>query len=120
MDDVITIDELKSAVRKFCDERQWEQFHTPKNLAMAIAAEAGELLEPLLWIDGEASADAAREPDMRQQLMDELADVLILCTRLADVTEIDLSQAIEDKLAKNREKYPVSKSRGSAKKYTDL
>ena len=120
MDDVTTFDEVKAAVREFCDERQWEQFHTPKNLAMAIAAEAGELLEPLMWLDGDESITAARQAPTRGQLVDELADVMILCTRLADVAEIDLAQAIQDKLAKNRQKYPASKARGSAKKYTDL
>jgi NTP pyrophosphatase (non-canonical NTP hydrolase) len=107
-----TLATLKDAVRRFAAERAWERFHSPKNLAMALAAEAGELLEPFLWVDSEASRDLARDPARLAAVADELADVTILALNLSNVLGLDLSDAITAKLAKNAQKYPVAKYHG--------
>ena len=94
-------------IRAFVDERRWEPFHDPKNLAMAVASEAGELVAELRWVASEeADAFAARE-DVQARLRDEAADVAITLLMFCDRAGIDLEQAIRDKLKKNAEKYPV-------------
>ena len=110
-----TLNELRDAQRAFAAERDWEQFHTPKNLAMALAAEAGELLEPFLWLTPEQSANP--DGQARQAIREELADVLLYLVRLADRLDVDLAAAARDKLARNAEKYPVAQVRGKAAKY---
>lgn len=107
--------DLKKVITKlleFRDKREWEQFHNSKDLALAISIEAAELLELFLW----------KQPQdvNEEKLKDELADVLSFCLLLADKHNLDISKIIEDKIKKNSEKYPVSKSKGTAKKYTDL
>jgi NTP pyrophosphatase (non-canonical NTP hydrolase) len=119
-DATTTIAELKSRVLAFARERDWEQFHSPKNLSMALAAEAGELMEHFLWADASASQDRSREPARRPKIEEEIADVVIYALEFANVTEIDLAAAIESKLAANAEKYPVEKARGRSEKYTEL
>ena len=119
-DATTTITELKSRVLAFARERDWEQFHSPKNLSMALAAEAGELMEHFLWTDAGASLDRSREPVRRGKIEEELADVVIYSLEFANITGIDLAAAIETKLAANAEKYPVEKSRGLSEKYTEL
>lgn len=100
--------ELVEAVRAFSEERGWTPLQTPKNLAMAICGEAGELAAELQWVEGEGSlAQLEAEPELRQRVADEMADVLIYLTRLESVTEIDLVTAAHDKLARNRERFPV-------------
>lgn len=116
-DEACTIAELKEAVRGFVRERDWEQFHAPKNLAMALAAEAGELLEPFLWLDTQASHAVARD---HPEVAEELADVVLFALQLANVADIDLSSAIREKMKLNAQKYPVEKARGTSRKYTDL
>ena len=113
-----TIDELQAAVRAFTDEREWGQFHTPKNLIMALTGELGELAEIFQWLTPE-QADQL-DPQQRKHTTDELADVLIYLLRLADVLEIDLADALQNKLAANGSKYPVDQARGNATKYTEL
>ena len=109
--------ELRDKLRKFCADRDWDQFHSPKNLASALSVEAAELLEHFQWL---SEADSARlPPDKRAQVRDEMADVLIYLVRLADKLDIDLLAAAADKIAKNAEKYPAEKVRGSMKKYSD-
>ncbi len=110
--------ELQDAVDAFVAERDWAQFHTPKNLAMAVAIEAGELMEHFLWSTGDESA----VPDARkkEQIGNEIGDVLIYLLRLGRVLDIDIIAAVHDKLLVNREKYPVAKAKGTAKKYLDL
>ena len=105
-------------IRKFRDERDWLQFHDPKNLAASISIEAAELLELFQWRHGEDSLRHAREN--KERVSEEIADVAIYLIELADVVGIDLLKAIDDKLAKNAVKYPVEKSRGRITKYTDL
>ena len=119
-DATTTIAELKARVLAFSRERDWEQFHSPKNLSMALAAEAGELMEHFLWEDGAASRARLQEPARRRKIEEEIADVVIYSLEFANVTGIDLAAAIEAKLAANAQKYPVHKSRGRSEKYTEL
>ena len=121
MDDTQTpIAELKNRVLAFAQEREWEQFHSPKNLAMALAAEAAELMEHFLWTDATASHARAAEPARAEKIREELADVIIYALEFANVTGIDVTQAVVDKMARNAAKYPVEKARGSSAKYTEL
>lgn len=119
-DKTATVAELRERVMVFAREREWEQFHSPKNLSMALAAEAGELMEHFLWTDSPGSAETARSAKKRPEIEDEIADVVIYALEFANVCGIDLAAAIEAKLAKNAAKYPVEKARGNARKYTEL
>jgi dCTP diphosphatase len=105
-DGTTTLAELKEAMRRFVAERQWEPFHSPKNLAMALAAEAGELLEHFLWVEGPASYRLADAAEQREAIADELADVAGQLLNLCNVLGIDLSDAMTAKRAKNARKYP--------------
>lgn len=111
---------LATALKQFADDRNWEQFHSPKNLAMALSGEVGELTEIFQWMTEEASRDAARNPDTAQAVREELADVLMYLVRLASVLDVDLNAAAQQKLQRNGEKYPVEKSRDTSKKYDQL
>jgi NTP pyrophosphatase (non-canonical NTP hydrolase) len=116
----LDIDAVQSHLREFARERDWEQYHTPKNLVMALAGEVGELIELFQWLDvGEASAIMS---DARQaeRVRGELADILQYVIRLADVLDVDLPQALWAKLEINAQKYPVTLSKGNATKYTDF
>ena len=115
-----TVAELKSRLLAFVRARDWEQFHAPKNLSMALAAEAGELMEHFLWATSEASHAIAAEPAKRQKIAEELADVMIYALEFANATGLDVAAAIEAKMAANAAKYPVEKARGRADKYTEL
>lgn len=115
-----TVSQLKERVLAFARERDWEQFHAPKNLSMALAAEAGELMEHFLWASPEESRTVAREPARRARIAEELADVVIYALEFANATGLDLSAAIADKMDANAKKYPVEKSRGRSAKYTEL
>ena len=106
--------------REFAAERDWEQFHTPKNLAMALAGEAGELLEIFQWLTPDQAAHVADTARGKEAVAHELADVLAYTIRLADMLGIDLSRALWDKLRLNGEKYPVERAKGHARKYSDL
>ena len=119
-DSATTISELKGRVLAFVRERDWEQFHTPKNLSMALAAEAGELMEHFLWATPEQSQAIAAEPAKRGKIADELADVVIYALEFANITGLDVAAAIEAKMAANAKKYPVEKARGRSDKYTEL
>lgn len=119
-DDTATLSELRAHVLAFAREREWEQFHSPKNLSMALAAEAGELMEHFLWDESEASRALDDKPGRRQKVEEELADVVIYALEFANICGTDLAAAIERKLARNAEKYPVEKARGRAVKYTEL
>lgn len=111
---------LLALLRTFRDDRDWKQFHNPKDLAAAIAIEAGELQEQFLWkTQAEVTADLA-SPARRQAVVDEFADVLICTLLLADCLGIDIDAAVREKTAANARKYPVSRARGTARKYTEL
>ena len=112
------MDDVLKRIRQFRDERDWLQFHDPKNLAVSVAIEAAELLEEFQWKDKEQSFRHAETH--RERIADEIADVAIYLLELTDILEIDLAQAINSKLDKNALKYPVEKSRGNSKKYTEL
>ncbi len=113
-----SIEALRNALRQFASERDWDQFHSPKNLAMALSVEAAELLEHFQWMPEADSAALA--PDQHAKVREEIADVLLYLIRLADKLGIDLLPAAAEKIEINRTKYPVEKARGSNKKYTEL
>ncbi|EIP98125.1 MazG nucleotide pyrophosphohydrolase family protein [Opitutaceae bacterium TAV1] len=119
-DSSTTLAEIKTRVLAFAREREWEQFHAPKNLSMALAAEAGELMEHFLWESSEASRAVAADPARRAKIEEELADVVIYALEFANVTGIDVAAAIETKMEHNARKYPVEKARGRSAKYTEL
>jgi dCTP diphosphatase len=112
------LDLLRARVREFAAERDWEQFHNPKNLAMAVAGEAGELIEHFQWLTPE-QADSL-PPAAREEVALECADVLLFLLRLTDRLGIDLAAAAERKLVLNANKYPIAKSKGRATKYDKL
>jgi len=114
----MNLDELAERLRSFAKERDWEQFHAPKNLAMALAVEAAELMEHFQWLSEQQSGELT--PAVKEQVAAELADVFIYTVRLADRLGVDLGQAVDAKILVNAAKYPVEKSRGSVRKYTEL
>jgi dCTP diphosphatase len=118
MEKIDSLEALRERLAAFVDERDWDQFHNPKNLAMALAAEAGELLEHFQWLSADQAA--APEPAVRAEVALEMADILIYLVRLSDKLDIDLLAAAGQKLAINREKYPVEKARGRVTKYDKL
>jgi NTP pyrophosphatase (non-canonical NTP hydrolase) len=107
-----TIAQLREMVARFVREREWEKFHEPKNLSMAIAVEAAELMDVLRWASTEETRTRASEPSLRAQLEEELADVIIFCLSLANNLRIDVSDTVTTKLRANAVKYPVEKYRG--------
>jgi dCTP diphosphatase len=113
-----TIEALTAEIRAFRDARDWLQFHNPKELAAAIAAEAGELLQHFVWQDHQQSE--RRLVDRRDEIASEIADVAILLFELADNSDIDLAAAMRAKLARNEERYPADRARGSNAKYDEL
>lgn len=119
-DRATTVAELRERVLAFVRERDWEQFHAPKNLSMALAAETGELMEHFLWMSPEQSRTVLGEPEKRQKIEEEIADVVIYALEFANMTGIDVAAAIERKLALNAKKYPVEKAKGRSDKYTEL
>lgn len=112
----LDVSSLQERLREFAAARDWEQFHLPKNLAMALAAEAGELLEIFQWLTDAQSSALSDEDHAR--VSEELADVQIYLLRLADILEISLPDAVEAKINDNERKYPVRLSRGNATKYS--
>jgi NTP pyrophosphatase (non-canonical NTP hydrolase) len=112
------LEQLRVRLAAFAAERDWDQFHNPKNLAMALAGEAGELLEHFQWLTFEQAAHLPRAT--RAEVALEAADVLLFLVRLCDKLDIDLAAACKKKLALNARKYPVHKSRGRATKYNKL
>ena len=119
--DALAIDaltELRDAMRRFAAERAWERFHTPKNLAMALSGEAGELIEHFQWLTAEESASLPAP--VREEVALEMADVLLYLVRLGDVLDIDLAEAARRKIAINAGRYPAEQVRGRAVKYDRL
>lgn len=114
------LQEIKDSVLAFAKERDWIQFHSPKNLSMAIAAEAAELMEHFLWQGREQSTTDMQTPELRTMVEEELADIFIFAIEFANVTGIDISTAINRKMKQNAKKYPVDKARGRSSKYTEL
>ncbi len=114
-DSQTTVAELRRLVNAFIDARDWHQFHCPKNLAMSLAIETAELMEHFQWITTDQSRSVTEHPDQMDQVADELADVLCYVLAMANELNIDLSQAVRQKMAKNEEKYPADQFRGRAK-----
>ncbi len=112
--------ELLNEIVAFCDDRDWKQFHTPKNLSAAISIEASELQEHFLWCTGEESESRILDPKKRQPIIEELADIMTYSLLLADRLDIDVITEIRNKMKINHQKYPVEKSRGISTKYTEL
>ena len=112
------INTLKHQLREFADTRDWNQFHSPKNLSMALSIEAGEIMEHFQWLTQEQSKSLPA--DKLDEVASELADTLLYLIRLADRLDIDLLAAAQNKIKLNGQKYPVEKSRGNAKKYTEF
>lgn len=104
------MEEVIKRIIKFRDDRDWKQFHTPENIAKSISIEAAELLENFQW---NSNYD-------KEAVVEELADIMIYCILLADVLDVDIAEIINEKISKNEAKYPVNKSKGSSKKYTEL
>lgn len=115
---IATLEQLASAVQQFGRERDWHQYHDPKNLTAALIVEAAELLEPFQWLTPEQSLNLP--PDKLEAVRQEMADVLIYLVSLANCLKVDLLQAAEAKLAINATKYPVEKARGSCAKSDEL
>jgi NTP pyrophosphatase (non-canonical NTP hydrolase) len=114
------LDELTALIREFAAAREWEQFHTPKNLAMALAGEVGELLAELQWLTPEEAARVMADPEAASRIRSELADVTIYLVRLGDVLGTDLIEAAQAKLAQSEDRYDVETYRGSARKAPPL
>jgi len=112
-----SIELLRDRLREFAKERDWDQFHTPKNLSMALIAEAAELVEHFQWVEGRSSH--LLDDKVRPSVEEEIADIFIYLVRIADKLGIDLYSAAERKLVINAAKYPADKVRGSARKYTE-
>ena len=110
--------QLRDTLRQFAAERDWDQFHSPKNLASALSVEAAELLECFQWLTEEQSRKLT--PEQLAHAREEMADVLNYLVRLADKLDVNLMEAARDKIQKNALKYPADKARGSMKKYTEL
>ena len=116
--DTMTIEEMTAKIRTFRDERDWMQFHQPKDMAAAITIEASELMEHFLWKTNAECENRTRSH--REAIQDEIADIAMYLFELADNLDIDLLEAMQAKMAKNAAKYPVEKARGSHQKYTEL
>jgi len=111
------LEALKIKLQAFADERDWDQFHSPKNLSMALSVEASELVECFQWLTEEQSKNLS--PEQYQAVIDEMADVQVYLLRLATKLDVNLLEAVEQKMVKNAEKYPADKVKGSSKKYTE-
>jgi dCTP diphosphatase len=112
------ITEIQNQLREFAAEREWEQFHTPKNLVMALSGEAGELTDLFQWKTAEESQCSSLSESEIEEVRQEMADIALYLIRLSDKLEIDLEGAIQQKLKVNAEKYPVNVSKGNATKYS--
>ena len=119
-DETTRIIELKKKIQKFVDDRDWTKYHNPKDLAISIAIEASELMELFQWVREDELKKILDDPSKLTRLEEELADIMIYCLSLANVINMDVTQAVTKKVSKNEEKYPVERIRGSYKKYTEL
>jgi len=111
---------LKNKVAEFVRERDWEQFHNPKDLAVSISIESAELLEKFQWKNNHEVDELLKNQEELQEIKDEIADIQIFLLSLANRLDLDISQIVTDKLKKNKKKYPVHKAKGRADKYTKL
>jgi NTP pyrophosphatase (non-canonical NTP hydrolase) len=115
-DKMTTLEQLRERMATFVTERDWDQFHTPKNISMSIAIEAAELMEHFQWLTVEQSKSL--DPDLLEAIGEELADIVIYSLSMANTLGLDLAETVLKKMAKNSRKYPVEKVKGKAHKYT--
>lgn len=108
---------IQQKLREFAAERDWDQYHSPKNLASALSVEAAELLEIFQWLTEAESKNIINNADDKQRVSEEIADIFLYLLRLADKMDIDLIEAANNKISLNAQKYPISKAKGNAKKY---
>lgn len=120
MDSKTNIHELKEKIKKFCEDRDWDQYHDAKELAIGVITEAGELLDHFRFKTQKQMEDMFKNPEKKSEISDEMADVLYFLLRLAQRYDIDLTTALNKKIEKNEKRYPVEKIKGSNKKYTEL
>ena len=120
MDNKTTIFDLEQRIKKFCEERDWNQFHNPKDLAIGISTEANELLDIFRFKTNEQMVAMFQDSVMKVHIEEEIADVLFFILRFAQMNHLDLEQCLNDKLIKNAKKYPVDKIKGIAKKYNEI
>lgn len=116
----MNLEKVKKELKKFSSDRDWDQFHSVKNLAMALSVECSELLEIFQWMSEEDSNQIKNSPEKLQNVRDEIADVFVYLLRISEKLNIDLELAVTEKMIKNAEKYPIEKARGNSKKYDDL
>jgi len=114
------IHELKEKIKDFCDKRDWDQFHNAKDVAVALIIESAELLEHFRYKSEKEVEELFKNPEKREHIEEEMADILFPLLRLAQKYNVDLSEALEKKMEKNAKKYPVDKAKGSNKKYNEL
>jgi dCTP diphosphatase len=114
------IETIQKQIADFATEREWDQFHTPKNLAMALTVEASELMEIFQWKTSDESKAILKDELRSEQVEEEIADILIYALRFANVLNIDVDEAIQKKIVKNAKKYPVEKAKGNSLKYNQL
>ena len=119
MDDKTSIEELKKRVQTFCEDRDWDQFHNPKELSIGLITESAELLEHFRFKDDEQMKELFKDNKKREEIEHELADSLFFILRFAQMNNIDLDSALENKIIHNNKKYPVEKSKGKNHKYTE-
>ena len=120
MKESLTVNELKKLVQTFCEARDWDQFHGPKDLAIGVITEASELLEHFRFLSEEQALEVLNNPEQREEVEDEIADVLFFLLRFCQRFDIDLDKVLTRKIEKTEKKYPVDKSRGSNRKYTEI
>ena len=116
----IEVEKIEKKLDEFIAARDWEQFHSVKNLAMALSVETSELLEIFQWMKEEESNKLVASPEVKAKVAEEIADIFIYLSRIAKKAEIDINEAVFKKMEKNQGKYPEDKARGNAKKYTEL
>ena len=116
----INTEKINQELDKFINDRDWEQFHSIKNLSMALSVEASELLEIFMWLTEEDSNRVAKNKNCKTKVSEEIADIFVYLLKIAKKSEIDIEEAVLSKIKKNSEKYPVDKAKGSAKKYTEF
>lgn len=120
MDNTLYIEDIKILVKEFCETRDWDQFHNPKDLAIGISTEANELLDIFRFKNAEEMNIILKNSDKRQNVEDEIADVLFFVLRFAQMNQIDLATALKAKIEMNNQKYPVNKSKGKNSKYSEF
>ena len=116
----INVEKINNEVTKFIEDRDWDQFHSIKNLSMALSVETSELVEIFQWLKEDESNNVSENPKMKLKVEEEIADIFVYLLRIATKSNIDIEDVVLAKIKKNAEKYPVEKAKGSAKKYTDL